>query len=115
MFPLLTGAPEVAYHLRPGIVLRRKNSLQVIEGGDLGEGGSVGSECPLLPLPCLFLRQTMTLPLHSPSAEYVGQVPDVKGLLWKKLVALRAPGVGAANFLQGHNCIPNVAVRKVNP
>ena len=38
--PLLTGAQEVAYHFRKVIVLCRKKSPQVLEGGDLGEGES---------------------------------------------------------------------------
>ena len=110
----MPGALEVAYHCRPVIVLCCKNSPQVLEGDDLGEGDSVGSEFPLRPLLCLLLRQATPILLHSPYAECCGQVPAIKGLLWHKHVALRAHGVGAVTFLQDHNCIPHVAVRKVN-
>ena len=81
----------------------------------MGEGDSVCSECSLRYLPCVVLRQTMSLPLHSLSTECGGKVLTVKELLWHKHVALRTPGVGAATLLQNHNGIPHVAMRKVDP
>ena len=103
------------HHFRPVFVLCRKNLSQLLEGGDLVEGYSIGSECPPLPLPCLLLRQSMPLPLHSPSAKVHRKVLAVKGLLWHKHVALAAPGVRLATLLQDHNFIPHVAVLEVNP
>ena len=81
----------VAHHSRPVVVLFHKSSHQVLEGGDLGEEDSVDSDLPILPLPCFLLHQAMPLPLHSPYAEFYFQVPAVKGLLWHKHVAPRAP------------------------
>ena len=89
---------------------------QVLEGGDLGKGDSVGSDNPLCPLLCLLLlHQETPLPLHSPYVECYCQMLVVKGLLWRKHVTMRSPGVGAVTFFQYHNCTMNVAVRNVNP
>ena len=115
LLPPLPGVPEVAQHCRTFVALCYKNSPRVLEGGDLGDGGSLGSECPLRPLPGILLRQATPIPLHYPYAECCCQVPDFKGLLWHKHVALGEPGVGAVNLLQDHNYIPHVVVRKVNP
>ena len=41
-------------------------------------------------------------------------MPAVKGLLGQKDVALGAPGLGSVSLLQDHNCIPHVAVCKMN-
>ena len=113
--PFLSGAPEVAHHFRPVVVLCRNNLPQIIYGGDLGEDDYLGRDFPLCTLPCLLLRQATPLPLHSPSAEGCCKVPAVKGLLWHKHVALRSSGVRAVTLLQDHNCIPHVEVCKVNP
>ena len=114
MRPLLSCVPEVTYHLSPVVVLFCKNSPQILERGDLGDGESIFSELLFRPLPCLLFRQAMPLPLQSPSAEGSCKVPASKGLLWHKHVALRTPGLGEVALLQDHNCIPHVAVFKVN-
>ena len=53
--PLMPGAQEVAHNCFTFAVLCCKNSPQVLEGGELEEGDSLGSECPLRPLPGLRL------------------------------------------------------------
>ena len=55
-----------------------------------------------------------SMPLHSPSIEGCCKVLAVKGLLWENNSALRAPGGGEVTLLQDHNCIPHMAVCKVN-
>ena len=113
--PLLSGAPEVAHHCQPVFILCFKNLPQVIEVGDMGEGVSVGSECPLRPFLGLLLFQSTPLPIHSPPAECYFHVPSIKGLLWNKHVTLGEPGVEAVTFLQDQNYIPHMVLRKVNP
>ena len=113
--PLLSGTPYVTHHFRTDVVLCHENSPQVLEGGDLGEGGSIGSEFPLRPRPCLLLCQATPLPLHSLLAKFRRKVLAVKGLLGHKHVALGAPGVGLVTLRQDHNCILHMGVFKVNP
>ena len=74
MRPLLSGVPEVAHHLRPFVFLCRKNSPHILEGGYLGEGDTICSDSPIIPLLCLLLHQAMTLPLNSLSEIFLSTV-----------------------------------------
>ena len=67
-----------------------------------------------MPHPCLLLHQATPFPLHYPSAKGRRKVLAVKGLLGYKHVALGAPGVDSVTLFHYHNCIPQVAVCKVN-
>ena len=65
--------------------------------------------------PRLLLRQAVMLPLLPPAAKGRREVLAVEGLVRHKHVTLGAPGVRSDTLIQYHDCVPHMAVYKVNP
>ena len=58
------------------------------------------------------------IPFLSPALKVSCEVPVVEVLVGHKYIALGttgSPGLGSVTLLQDHNCVPHMAVRKMNP
>ena len=113
--PLLPFSPKFVDHLWPVIVLSQENSHKILEGGDQGEGGTIGYDRQLCPRMCLLLCQATPLTFFSTSEKVRRKMSTVEWILRHKHDTLGAPGVNSVTLLQDHDCVPCVEVRKVNP
>ena len=77
-------------------------------------GDLVGAELSCYTRPRFLLCQSSTLLILFLAKKLRLWVPDVEGPLRHKHVAFEAYGVGLVSILQDNNCVPYVAVHKVN-
>ena len=116
---MITAFPPCAFFVRikcqPVIVECQHGPSQVLERWDRYEGAAVGSEHHLRYHLHFLCCQSAAFPLFPPLTEVCGGVPALEGQLCNKHVTLGTSGVGSVALFQYHNCVPHMAVQKVNP